>query len=218
MTTVRLYGPAWSAYTRTARLTLLEKDVAHDLIDVDFSSGQMPAEQWSRHPFGKVPAFEHNGFALYETSAICRYIDVAFDGPSLQPSSAQGQGRMAQVIALLDNHLSDAIRLGFVNEKLIKPMEGGVVDIARANAAHSLIADGFAALAKCIRDSGYMIDEYVTLADLHAAPLFDYLSLTQGGDDLIASQAKLFNWWSIMKCRPHVVATSPDLQVFKRSG
>ena len=31
----------------------------------------------ARHPFGKVPAFEHDEFALYETQAIMRYVDEA---------------------------------------------------------------------------------------------------------------------------------------------
>jgi glutathione S-transferase len=32
----------------------------------------------TRHPFGKIPAFEHAGFRLYEAGAITRYVDGAF--------------------------------------------------------------------------------------------------------------------------------------------
>ena len=65
---------------RGCRLAMEEKGVDYDLIDVDILQG-MPPEQFKRHPFGKVPAFEHDGMALYETCAVERYVDEAFDGP-----------------------------------------------------------------------------------------------------------------------------------------
>jgi glutathione S-transferase len=63
-----VYGPAYSTYTRTARLALEEKGVDYKLEEVDILSGaaQSPAHL-ARQPFGKVPAFEHDGFRLYET-------------------------------------------------------------------------------------------------------------------------------------------------------
>ena len=39
-----LYGPAYSAYTRTARLALAAKSVPYELEEVDFVAG-MPDEQ-----------------------------------------------------------------------------------------------------------------------------------------------------------------------------
>ena len=38
-----------------------------------------------RHPFGRIPAFEHERFDLYEAGAITCYVDEAFPGPVLQP-------------------------------------------------------------------------------------------------------------------------------------
>ena len=52
----------------------------------------VPAAYLALHPFGRVPTLVHDGFALYETGAISRYIDRAFPGPALQPSSARGAG------------------------------------------------------------------------------------------------------------------------------
>ncbi|MEZ0167509.1 glutathione S-transferase N-terminal domain-containing protein [Microvirga sp. TS319] len=41
------------------------------------------ASHIGRHPFAKVPSFEQDGFSLYESIAIARYIDRVFSGPSL---------------------------------------------------------------------------------------------------------------------------------------
>lgn len=88
-----LYGPNYSTYTRAARLALEEKGVAYDLEEVDFLKG-MPPEQLARHPFAKVPAFEHDGLALYEVCAITRYVDETFAGPALQSSDVRQRARM----------------------------------------------------------------------------------------------------------------------------
>jgi len=82
-----LYGAAYSVYVRAVRLALAEKGVACRLVEVDvFAPGGPPPEHLARHPFGKIPAFEHDGFRLYEAGAISRYVDEAFEGPPLQPA------------------------------------------------------------------------------------------------------------------------------------
>ena len=212
--TLKLYGPAWSAYVRTARLTLIEKAVEHELVDVDFSNAHMPAAQLQRHPFGKVPALQHGDFSLYETNAICRYIDTAFTGPALQPTDARQLARMTQIIAVLDAYLSAEIRKGYVYEGLFKPMTGNAVDRERLAQSKQAIDTGFTALGKLPGDGLFMAGDQVTLADLHAIPLFDYLSLTSGGCELIEAHTSLHRWWTNICDRESVLQTTYDLSVF----
>jgi len=216
MADVILYGPHWSAYTRTARLALIEKKVCYQLEEVNFLSGDMPAEQTERHPFAKVPALKHDDFHLYETAAICRYVDVAFPGPALQPSNAKSLARMTQIIGILDAYLSEPARMGFASELLIKPLMGCTPDRDRAACAESDITSAFKALCNCMQRGRYLVGDAISLADLHAIPMIDYIDQTPGGDRLIADQPKLYQWWSGIKTRPSVVATQPDLAVFSR--
>ena len=84
MTNPTVYGPSYSAYVRTTRLALEEKGVAYDLVDVAMMAGAHKQPDFlRRNPFGKLPAFAHDGLSLYETGAITRYIDRALpgDGP-----------------------------------------------------------------------------------------------------------------------------------------
>lgn len=217
MTDITLYGPHWSAYTRTARLTLIEKGVDHILHEVDFSGDQgMPAEHMARHPFAKVPALRHGDFWLYETAAICRYVDAAFPGPPLQPSQPQTIGRMAQIVCILDAYLSLEIRMGYVSELLTKPLMGLSVEQSRVDAAIAAIGTGFPALEACLADGPFMTGAQLTLADLHAAPLIGYLMLCPGGPDLVAPHPRLQRWWDGIKDRPSIAATAPDLTAFRR--
>ena len=102
---VVLYGPAYSTYARTARLALEEKGVPYALHAVDTLSGEgQKPEHLARHPWGKVPVLDHDGFSVFETVAIARYVDEGFPGPALQPVDPRRRARMAQVCAVLDNY------------------------------------------------------------------------------------------------------------------
>ena len=67
-------------------------------LDVDvFAPGGPPVDYLARQPFGRIPAFEHDGLRLFESGAISRYVDEAFSGPALQPSDAKGRARLNQI-------------------------------------------------------------------------------------------------------------------------
>ena len=99
-----VYGPAYSTYTRSVRLALEEKGVDYKLEQVDIMQGAAKRRPHGRQPFAKVPAFEHDGFALYETAAIERYVDESFPGPKLQPADAKQRARMTQIISVIDSY------------------------------------------------------------------------------------------------------------------
>ena len=99
-----LHGYHYSVYLRIARPALAEKGVAYDRVEVNPFARDVPADYLALHPFGRVPTLVHDGFVLYETGAITRYIDRAFAGPALQPGSAAGLARMDQIIGIVDSY------------------------------------------------------------------------------------------------------------------
>ncbi len=122
MSEVVLYGAPYSVYVRIARLTLAEKGVPYRLVEVDvFGDAAAREAHLVRQPFGKIPAFEHGGFELYETSAICRYIDEAFPGPSLQPPTPEARARMMQAISILDSYAYRTLVWDIFVERVMKP-------------------------------------------------------------------------------------------------
>ena len=55
-----------SPFGRAVLATLEEKSASYRLQSVPLGTLQS-AEHLARHPFGRVPVLEHNGFLLYET-------------------------------------------------------------------------------------------------------------------------------------------------------
>ena len=208
MTRVNLHGLARSVYTRIARLALEEKGVAYALHEVEiFGPGGVPAEHRARHPFGRIPVLEHDGFWLYETGAITRYIDEAFVGAALQPREAPPRARMNQIISLLDAYAYRPLVWGVFVERVGQPLRGAAPDeakIADGLAAAALCLDALAALAEW---GPHLLGAELTLADLHAYPMLCYLALAPEGDALLSRYHALRRWFDAMQARTSVQCT-----------
>lgn len=205
---VVVYGPAYSTYARTVRLALEEKGVDYRLEEVDILKGAATSpEHLARHPFGKVPAFEHDGFLLFETAATTRYIDEAFPGPALQPSEVRQRARMMQVIGVIDAYAYGAMITNIFIQRAVMPMLGGTADEAAIKGALPRAETSVRTLDRLIGECG----EGPTLADLHLVPVYDYFRQTPEGAKLLEGCGNLARWWERMSKRPSVEKTRPRL-------
>ena len=206
---VRLYGAAYSVYVRIARLALAEKGVGHEHVEVDiFADGGPPPEHLSRHPFGKIPAFEHDGFALYETAAICRYVDEAFDGPALQPADVRERARMAQIVGLLDSYGYRNMVWSVFVELSGDGENEGRTDRTKVEAGLERSAVVLGELER-LGDGPFLAGESLSLADLHAAPMLAYVMVPEEGRALVARYTRIAAWVETMRARSATIATRP---------
>ncbi len=202
-----LYGPAYSTYTRSVRLALVEKGVDYNLVEVDFLTGPMPADQVERHPFARVPAFAHDGFEIYEVTAIERYIDEAFDGPALQPEAVKERARMNQIISIIDSYTYSCTVGQLVIQRIVMPMLGEQPDEDAISAAMPEIARSIAIISGLRADRKFLVNDRVTLADLHLAPIFDYFQSTPDSDSILQEHPGLRSWWAEMSERESMSKT-----------
>ena len=205
-----IYGPAFSTYVRTARLALEEKPASYELVDVAMMKGaHRQPEYLVRNPFGKVPAFSHDGFDLYETDAVVRYIDQAIPGQDLQPIEAKPRARMNQVIGIVESFAYTSMISKIVIHRLIRPMLGEQPDEAT-------IREGLPTAELCLKEferlmgtGKYLAGDKLSLADLFVVPVYHYLALTPEGQDLLKPRGKIRAWWDLVKTRNSVVTTEP---------
>ncbi|BCG88853.1 glutathione S-transferase [Mesorhizobium sp. 113-3-9] len=204
MTKPILYGADYSVYVRIARMTLEEKGVAYELVPLDiFAAEGIPAWYLEHHPFGRIPAFEHNGFRLFETNAIARYVDEAFDGPALQPADPRGRARMGQMTGMLDAYGYRAMVWDVAVERLEKTepdeslIAGGVSQAETVlNVLTALKAQG-----------PWLLGDQLTLADLHAAPIIAYFLKVAEGQKLLAQFSDIQGWYMRIAARPSFART-----------
>lgn len=207
-----VYGPGFSTYTRSVRLALEEKGAGYRLHEVDILHGEgRSPEHLARHPFGKVPAFEHDGFRLYETAAINRYVDEVFDGPALQPSDARERARMVQIVSLIDAYGYPVLIGRIVMQRVVMPLLEQEPDQAVLAEAAAPAETVVRALDGLIADSAFAAGGELSLADLHLMPVLDYLVKTPEGDRLLAAAPNLARWWGEVRGRPSLERTAARL-------
>jgi glutathione S-transferase len=206
-----VFGAAYSVYVRAVRLALEEKCVPYALVEIDvFAPGGPPADYLGRQPFGRIPSFEHDGFRLYEAAAIERYIDESFSGPPLQPATPRARARMNQVTNLLDSYAYRTLVWDIYVERIIKPREGRSSDETRIAQALPRASTCLKALEDIMEAGPWLAGAQLTLADLHAAPMFDYFRLTAEGENLLTAHRSLSSWWTRIAARKSMSATMPN--------
>lgn len=209
MTEITLLGLRISVYTRIARLALEEKGVAYELEEVDiFADDGPPADYLARNPFGRIPCLLYGDFCLYETAAICRYIDEIFTGPELQPAQTAPRARMTQIVGVLDHYAYRPMVWDLYVQRVVIPGSGGQPDEALISAALPNIETVLRQLDDWRDTSRFLAGDSITLADLHAYPMLRYLIETAEGAALLESFPRLGAWMTEMQSRPSAGATS----------
>jgi glutathione S-transferase len=203
-----VYGPAGSTYVWSARLALAEKGVAHDLVEVGFGEHQKEPHL-SRHPFAKVPAFEHDDFLLYETQAIMRYIDEGFPAAPLQPTDLHQFTRMNQIIGIVDAYAWPSIAAGILFNRMLAPRLGLPVDEAAVAAALPRARLCLSEIARLMGEQPYLAGDRISLADLMAVPLLYYFSRLPEGEAPMAEHPALLSWLHRIEERQSFQVTKP---------
>ncbi|MBV9968279.1 MAG: glutathione S-transferase family protein, partial [Alphaproteobacteria bacterium] len=149
----------------SVRLALAEKGVAHELVEVPFGAHR-EEPHLSRHPFAKVPAFEHDGFTLYETQAILRYIDEGFPVAPLQPTDLHEFARMNQIMGIVDAYAWPSIAAGILFNRMLAPRFGLPVDEEAVAAAIPRARLCLSEIERLMGEQAFLAGERVSLADL----------------------------------------------------
>lgn len=203
--TVTLFGLAPSSYTRTARLALAEKGVAYTFHEC----GPHGPDILAVNPFGRLPALTDGDLALYETSAIVRYVDESFDGPPLVPGSIAERAICEQWVSAFNAYLYDAIVPRYIRAYFFPKGEGGQPDRAGIDATLAGIPAMLAILERGYDKQAWLAGEAISIADLFVMPVLAYLERMPEGPQLLAATPQIRRALAAMRARPSFLATEP---------
>lgn len=170
MASIILYGFDGSTYVRTVRMLLAEKRAQYEQVPVHVLKGEPhQPEHLARHPFGKVPVLDHDGFRVIETSAIAPYLDEVLPGPSLTPDNPRDRARMRMAMGIIDSYGYGAL-IGVAGFHLFPDFIGGPNEDARQKG----IATGRRVLEEVMKLRGsdtFIAGARPSLGDLYLAPI-----------------------------------------------
>jgi glutathione S-transferase len=206
MSDIVVYGVPGSPFVRSVQMGLEEKEVAYRLHAMGPHESKSE-EHLRRHPFGRVPAFEHGDFRLYETQAILRYLDDVFPQPPLVPADPRAAARMNQIIGINDWYFFPKAAAPIVFQRIVGPTLLGVpTDETVVAAAQPMARTCIAQIDRLLGRQRFLAGDQLSIADLMLAPQIDFLAATPEGKALLAGTG-LTAWLNRMNARPSMQAT-----------
>ncbi|MBC6439649.1 MAG: glutathione S-transferase family protein [Rhodospirillales bacterium] len=152
----------------------------------------------------------HGDTVIYESLAIATYLDVHFGGPRLVPEDAEAV-RTMQWVGVHNDSVQEALTVGIVLERVVKPMFG--METNEATIAENLpkVQHILPVLDAAVADSGHFGSAEPTLADWYFVPSIAYGLGCSDTADLIAAQPNLSTWFERMNARDAVAVTVPHV-------
>ncbi|KAL6306985.1 glutathione transferase [Sparassis latifolia] len=208
---LKLHGFTLSTCTRRVAMVLKEKNVPYELVPVDLSKREHKAAAYTAvQPFGQVPYIvEDDGFTLYESRAIARYVAVKYAAqgekvfPPLTDLHALAKFEQAASIELTN---FDPFASGIAAERVFKPRRGGVTDEKLVAGYLASLKSKLDAYDVILSKSKYLAGDELTLADLFHIPYGATLKLA--GVDVLEdpSRPNVLRWWKEISSRPSWLA------------
>lgn len=209
---VRLHGYRYSVYNRIARIVLLLKEVEHRTTEVD-PFAELSEAYLRLHPFGRVPVLTHGTFELFETSAITRYVDRAFEGRALQPEGVAALARMDQVVAVIDAYAYWPMVRQVSSHAFFRPHLGEESSRDEVDRGLEASRKVLSFLDGVAGEGEVLTGRDITLADCHLAPMMDYFVRAEMGKAALAPHLALQGWWDRVSALEVLKATDPFLVI-----
>jgi glutathione S-transferase len=166
-----VYGSSISPYVRKVLAFAAEKGVEVELKGM--ALGSEDAAFLEASPFRKMPALRDGDFTICDSSAIVHYLDAVKPEPELIPAEPRSRARTIWYDEFADTILFGCGRTIFFNRVVAPRFLGrpGDLEAAEKAAAEELppILDY---LEKTIPESGFLVDDRITLADVAVATPF----------------------------------------------
>ncbi|KAJ7759664.1 glutathione S-transferase [Mycena metata] len=204
MAILKLYGGKLTTCTRRVGTVLHELKVPFELIEVDLFKGEQKTPEYlEKQPFGQVPYIDDNGFILYESRAICRYVAAKHPESGLIPAEPKANALFEQAAAAeVANFDPSASKAGL--EYFKQKYFGMTPDQALVDTELAALEKKLDAYEVILSRHRYVAGDTLTLADLFHLP-YAWL-VTLGGSDIMTRRPNVARWYQELTSRPSWLA------------
>ncbi|RIA83762.1 glutathione S-transferase [Glomus cerebriforme] len=203
--TIQLIGYPASTFTLIVIATLEELGIPFELTPLtNFADIKTPEYLATKHPFGMIPVLIDDGFKLYESRAIARYLVNKYQGTKnstvLIPSDVQKAALVNQYISVETSYFTDPLKKLFYQEIFSKrhgqPVDPEIIKVAREEI--NKVLDVY---EKLLEGKDYLTGEF-SLADIVHYPYTQY-AVNSGHGDLFndPKRPNVARWWKIISER-----------------
>ncbi len=194
-----VYGSSLSPYVRKVLAFAAEKGIEVESRPIGI--GNQDPEFREASPFGKIPGFRDGDFAISDSTAIVTYLEAIQPEPGLIPAEPRARAR-----TIWFDEFSDTIMMAcgskmFFNRVVAPRFLGREGDLAVADKAErEELPPILDYLERVIPDSGFLIEDRLTLADLAIASPF--ANFRHMGMECMGGRPKLAAYVDAILSRP----------------
>ncbi|GBB83260.1 hypothetical protein RclHR1_01000016 [Rhizophagus clarus] len=196
--TITVYGYSGSTYSLVLLHILKELGLSYELVQPSsFEEIKTPEYLATKHPFGRVPSLTDDGFRIYESRAIARYLINKYQGTKtstvLIPSDVQKAALVEQFISVEISYYTPPISKLVVQLVMMKRF-GKEPDLKIVNEAREELDKVLDVYEKLLEGKDYLTGEF-SLADLLHIPYTFYAINSAGEGDLWSKRPNVSRWW-----------------------
>lgn len=161
---IKLYGFEPSFPVNRVRLCLNALELEYKFISTNPIEGECQTEEYLKmSPAGKVPAIDDDGFALFESNAIMKYLCRKHKS-DFYPADITAQANVDKWLDLTAIHLGNGIGKVLFN-KVIAGLVGADVDEQSLKEGYAFVERFLGIIDKQLGTSTYLASNNLTIAD-----------------------------------------------------
>lgn len=205
---LKIHGHAIAPLVRLVAEVCREKEVPYELVNVEVYKGEHKTPAFKEfQPFGQVPYIDDDGFILYESRAICRYIAKKYASqgtPDLVPREPKAEAVFEQAVSIETSNFYP-FALGITAEKIIKKHRGLEPNEARLSDLVNNLKAKLDVYEVILGKQAYLAGSSITLADLFHLP-YGTIVFEELGYDMLEDRPNVARWWKDVSARPSWLA------------
>ncbi|KAL1691025.1 glutathione S-transferase [Schizophyllum commune] len=218
---VTLYGSDLSSTTLSVALVMWECNVPFKYVSIDMTKYEHKTPEYKeKQPFGCVPYIDDDGFILFESRAICRYLCRKYadrGGRALFPfDDLRAFARVEQGCSI-ETTTFDRACLAIFTERVYKQWQGLPGDEELYKQAEAQFSQKLDVYEKILGKQKYMGGDTFTLADLFHIPYASRLKRMSGCDFLESGQwPNVTRWYNDITSRASFQANKDGVKAYSQ--
>lgn len=172
---IEILGGNVSPFVRKVRAFCAEKDIPYELEGINPFS---PPEGWREiSPLGRIPALEHDGRIINDSSIICAYLERLHPEPALFPKDPYEYARAAWIEEFVDGGVIPIAGPQIFQTVVLRPLMARKDPEAETLAAAEKVLEDklhplFAYLEEQLGGQDFFVANRLSIADLAVATVF----------------------------------------------
>jgi len=192
---LKLFYDAISQPCRSVLLFLKCTGIDHTVVMTDISKGNNRTHEYLKlNPTGRLPSIDDNGFHLFESAAILKYLcETRYVADHWYPSDAQTRAKIDEYLAWHHTNLRMGAALSFRKTVLVPMFTGQPPDMEGAKKYFKIFDQSIKMFEKhFLADTKFISSNEISVADILAITEFSQMEMM--GKNALPVTPKVTEW------------------------